>query len=236
MSGLDSRLSAVIDWVARTTDVASGRGVLVPVSGGSDSALCFWICCQALPRGRAVAAHAGSGLRCRPWFESLGPLHMLTEPPPAADPEVDRWARMLSHARSVRGWLAGSRNRTEEVLGTYSLASRLATYFPLAGLWKSEVMELAESVGVPDEILASSTRADPLCGRPPEMAEIPFTTVDVYLQIRTGLRSAAELETLSPAHVAYLSGLYRRNRFKARLPLRPPAYEATAPGADDSPF
>jgi hypothetical protein len=87
-------------------------------------------------------------------------------------------------------------------------------------------MELAEAVGVPGEILASSTRADPLCGRPPEMAEIPFTTVDLYLQIRAGLRSAAELETLSTAHVEYLSGLYRRNRFKAELPLRPPVFEA----------
>jgi NH3-dependent NAD+ synthetase len=132
---------------------------------------------------------------------------------------------MLRHARTVRGWLAGSRNRTEEVLGNYSLASRLATYLPIVGLWKSEVMELARAVGVPDEILESSKRADPLCGRPPAIAEIPFTEVDLFLQTKIGLRPAGDLESLVPAHRDYLSNLYHRYRFKAELPLRPLAAE-----------
>jgi NAD+ synthase len=139
---------------------------------------------------------------------------------------------MLTHARTVRGWLVGSRNRTEEVLGTYSLASRLATYLPIVGLWKSEVMELAEAVGIPDEILASSTRADPLCGRPTELAEIPFAAVDLFLQAQIGLRQAIDLAALSSAQVEYLSRVYRRNRFKAGLPLRP---AVAGPGTDAGP-
>jgi NH3-dependent NAD+ synthetase len=233
MKHLDQRLAEIIDWVARTTDFGAGRGVLVPVSGGSDSALCFWICCQALPAGRAIAAYCGQELRCRRWFEALGPVHFLPEPPSGIDPEVDRWGQMLRHARSVRGWLAGSRNRTEEVLGNYSLASRLATYLPLVGLWKSEVMELARVVAVPDQILESSKRADPLCGRPPEIAEIPFEEVDLFLKTQIGLRPASDLQDLAPAHSVYLSKLYLRNRFKAELPLRPlvaePSLQADRP-------
>jgi NH3-dependent NAD+ synthetase len=228
MNYLDKRLTEIIEWVARTTDFASGRGVLVPVSGGSDSALCFWICCQALPRGRTVAAYAGQELRCHRWFEAFGPVHILPEPPSGIEPEVDRWGRMLRHARTIRGWLVGSRNRTEETLGNYSLASRLATYLPIVGLWKSEVMQLAHAVGVPDEILASSTRADPLCGRPPDLAEIPFALVDLFLQTQLGLRPASSLEGLAPAQTVYLSKVYHRNRFKSELPLRPPAAEPSS--------
>src|SRR5947209_6853620 len=146
MSATGRRLTEVIDWIRRTTDVAGGRGALVPVSGGSDSALCFWLCAQALPRGRAVAAFAGDRLRlrCREWFEGVGPVRFLAGPPADAHPEAARWASMLALSLEVRGWLVGTRNRTEDLLGTYSLASRVAIYLPMAGLWKTEDISHAE--------------------------------------------------------------------------------------------
>src|SRR5579859_7798101 len=105
MSAIDSRLSAIIEWIRQTTDVAAGRGALVPVSGGSDSALCFWLCAQALPRERVVATYAGSVLRCREWFEQVGQVIYLPEPPPDAHPEAARWAMMLTTCLRVRSWL-----------------------------------------------------------------------------------------------------------------------------------
>lgn len=225
---LAARLAGVIDWVRGTTDVAGGRGVLVPVSGGSDSALLFHICARALPKGRAVAAYVGrpETLRCREWFDAIDKVHFLPEPPglaSAAEPEVLRWGAMLSYSMKVRGWLAGSRTRTEEVFGTYSLASRLATYLPLAGLWKSEVMALCDAAGVPKEIIASSRRADPKCGRPRKMAAIPFERVDRFLQVKVGERPADDLAGVDPEQLAYLESVYRRNQFKRYLPMRPPA-------------
>jgi NH3-dependent NAD+ synthetase len=222
MSAIDDRLAGIIAWVRETTDVAAGRGALVPVSGGSDSALCFWLCTRALPPGRAVAVFAGTSLRCREWFESLGPVRLRPAPPPDAHPEAARWADMLTLCLAERRWLVGTRNRTEDVLGTFSLASRVATYLPLAGLWKTEVMELAKAVGVPAEVLASSRRADPECGRPKEMAEIPFEVVDVFLRVRVGERPDSDLAGLPAGAVAYLDSIYRRNRFKVGLPLRGP--------------
>lgn len=130
---------------------------------------------------------------------------------------------MLSQALEVRGWLVGTRNRTEEVLGTYSLASRIATYLPLASLWKSEVMQLAQYVGIPDEIIQSSRRADPACGRPQEMADIPFEIVDHFLQVQVGERPVSDLELVPTAQREYLCSIYDRNCFKKDLPLRPPA-------------
>ena len=222
MSRMDARLQAIIDWIRQNTDVAAGRGALIPVSGGSDSALGFWLCAQALPPGRAIGAFVGTGLRCQDWFEQQGPVRMLPEPPASSHIETTRWALMLSLSLDVRGWLVGTRNRTEDVLGTYSLASRVATLLPLAGLWKSEVMELAQSVGVPGEILDSSRRADPACGRPQAMADIPFATVDRFLQVRLGELPASELQSIAPATIEYLDSVYRRNQFKHGLPLSAP--------------
>lgn len=223
MSALDARLQTIITWIREHTDVAAGRGALIPISGGSDSALGFWLCAQALPAGRAIGAFVGTELRCRSWFEQLGPVRLLPEPPLTRHVETTRWALMLSLSLDVRGWLVGTRNRTEDVFGTYSLASRVATLLPLAGLWKSEVMELAARVGVPEEILESSRRADPSCGRPQTMADIPFATVDRFLQVRLGERAASELESIAPTTVEYLDSVYRRNRFKQTLPLSAPS-------------
>ncbi len=220
MKSLEIRLDETIEWIRRTTDVAAGRGALIPVSGGSDSALCFWLCARALPPGRAVAAYVGHGLRCQDWFEQQGPVRFIPEPAGGSHPEAQRWALMLSLSLSVRGWLVGTRNRTEDVFGTYSLASRVATFLPLAGFWKSEVMALAEMVGVPEEILLSSQRADPGCGRPEEMAAIPFETVDLFLKVRVGERPESDLSGVPSPTVEYLESVYRRNQFKIHLPLR----------------
>jgi NH3-dependent NAD+ synthetase len=222
MKPLDTRLTEIIEWVRRTTNGNECQGLFVPVSGGSDSALCFWICTRALPPGRVVGAYFGANLRCRHWFEQLGPVRFLPAPPPEMHPEAARWASALSLSLATRGWLVGTRNRTEEVLGAYSLASRVATYFPLAGLWKTEVMETARAVGVPDEVLASSQRADPICGRPLEMAEIPFEIVDRFLRARIGERPMSDLQGLPELTLAYLDSVYTRNQFKKGLPLRAP--------------
>jgi len=222
MENTEASLSTIIDWIRRTTDVAGGRGALVPISGGSDSALCFWLCAQALPRGRAVAAYVGTQLRCLEWFEQVGVVRMLPHPPDSAHIEAQRWALMLSQALEVRGWLVGTRNRTEDILGTYSLASRIATYLPLANLWKSDVMKLAQVAGIPDEIIQSSRRADPACGRPQEIADIPFEMVDLFLRTQVGERPSTDLAVLPTAHLEYLTSIYNRNRFKEGLPLRPP--------------
>ncbi|HET7844836.1 MAG TPA: hypothetical protein VFL14_11840 [Xanthomonadales bacterium] len=224
MSDIDARLARVVAWIRDSTDGAAGRGALVPVSGGSDSALCLWLCAQALPRGHVTAAYAGTSLRCREWFEALAPVRFVQAPDATPQHvEAARWALMLSLSLELRGWLVGTRNRTEETLGTFSLASRVATFLPLAGLWKSEVMAACAHVGVPAEILASSRRADPACGRPQAMADIPFEHVDAFLRVRSGDAPLATLDALPRETVAYLDATWRRNRFKQSLPLAGPS-------------
>lgn len=237
---IDPRLSKLIDWMR--TSAAPANGLLVPLSGGSDSALIFWLLNQAFPtspagnaalkgsssepaRSKIIGVHVGDNLRCREWFESVGTVRLVPKPTLSAgqDAEVMRWATVQSLCVSARLWLVGSRTRTEEVLGTFSYASCVATYLPLASILKSEVMELCALAGVPEEILASSRRADPDCGRPQAMAEIPLEQIDVFLRVKLQELPASALEALGEATVNYLDGVYTRNQFKRVLPKRGPA-------------
>src|SRR6186713_188315 len=109
---------------------AEAGGLLVPVSGGSDSALCFWLCCQACPQ-KTVAVHAGTAIREEAWFRATGRLEIVDTPGEHLEREEMRWARFLAAALAGSAWLVGSRNRTEDELGTYSLASRVASYLPI---------------------------------------------------------------------------------------------------------
>jgi len=137
-----------------------------------------------------------------------------------ADAEVLRWARVQSICVSEQRWLVGSRNRTEDLLGTYSFASCVATYLPLVNMLKSDVMALCLLAGVPEEVLTSSRQADPSCGRPEEMAEIALEQVDQYLRHMLGYPDA--LCGLSEGTIIYLNSVYERNHFKRLLPKRGP--------------
>ena len=81
-------------------------------------------------------------------------------------------------------------------MGSYSVASQLATVQPLVGTWKGDVMQLAQHVGVPADVLASSRASDPKCGRMDDEAAIGLERVDYYAKCRLAGRSdllAAEL-------------------------------------------
>ena len=216
---MDPRLVSIIDWIKEI--IGPKRSALVPVSGGSDSALCFWLCEYALP-GRAVAVYIGDALPHRDWFEAIGTVQLLPVIAGHGESDTLRWAATISHAHTLRARLMGSRNRTEDVLGTYSLPSRVVSYLPLAGLWKSDVMELCKVIGVPNEILESSRKADPACGRPVELAEISFADVDRFLQVCIGERPMSDLSALSAGQCTYLDSIYMRNLYKAKLPMRGP--------------
>lgn len=218
---MDKRLKKLIRWLRKSTRRANG--VLVPVSGGSDSALIFWLFNQACPE-KTVGIYSGalSKLRCREWFESVGNIRAVPSPRGKEDKEARRWATFASIAIAEHRWLVGSRNRSEEVMGNFSLSSRIATFLPLAGVWKSDVMELCTLVGVPKEITDSSRRADPDCGRPREIAEIPLELIDVFLKAKAGSTKKKTLRALSTDQVKYLEGVFRVNQFRRHLPVAGP--------------
>jgi NH3-dependent NAD+ synthetase len=213
---MDKRLTTLIAWLRKST--RRSGGILVPVSGGSDSALIFWLFNQACPE-KTLGVFVGKNLRCREWFESVGTVRQLSAPRSNEDKEARRWATFASIAIAENRWLVGSRNRSEQVMGNFSLSSRIATFLPLAGVWKSDVMELCKLAGVPTAVTDSSRRADPDCGRPQELAEIPLELIDVFLKAKTGKAPKKTMNSLTAAQRKYLNGVYTVNQFRRHLPV-----------------
>lgn len=212
------RLHRLIQWIRES---AAGRGLLIPVSGGTDSALCCWLCNQALPE-KVKALYFGESLRARQWFENLGAVETIPLAAEQEGHELTRWATLLSLSTRRRVWLVGSRNRTEDVLGTFSLASRVATYYPIVSLWKTEVMQLCQAIDVPQEIMASSHQPDIVCGRTELMVEIGIQRIDQFLQVKQGELAESHLTDLREEHRQYLEATYQRGQFKQNLPIRAP--------------
>lgn len=208
-------IEKLVAWIR--TNTPAGAKVLIPVSGGSDSALAFWLYAQAVP-GRVKAVYCGANLRAKEWFEATGDvLYSDLAIENGKNAEIERWAHFLTLAIQENRILVGSRNRTEDTLGTFSHASKVCMHLPLAGTWKSEVMALCEFVGVPAEIIASSRQADPACGRPKRMADIPFGLVDAFLQNKQGAKIPLRADA---SQLTYLEKTYAANAYKKQLPLK----------------
>ena len=222
MSKLERIVTGLVLWIRERT--REDFGLLVPVSGGSDSALCFWLCNQVFPN-KTIGVYAGTDLRERKWFESVGRVRFIEPPPFSSNAEIFRWAKFLEICYQEKRLLIGTRNRMEDLLGGYSLASRLATVLPLAGVWKSDVLKCCEWIGVPTTITDSSRRADPDCGRPQEMAEIPMEIVERFLKVKSGLKKPRHLRGITKDQRAYLEKMYSQNVYKLSLPDKGPMIE-----------
>lgn len=216
----DFRLTFLKQWIANTAKPA--KGLLVPVSGGTDSALTFYLLSQVYPQ-KTLGIFIGENLRAKEWFCKIGSMMFPLVPSDWKYPEVERNAMFQKVASSEGRWLTGTRNRTEHVFGTFSLASRVATYLPIVGLWKTEVIELCNIIGVPEEVITSSRRADPDCGRPPELAEIPLENIDIFLKVKESCLDSSYLTLLTVEQIQYLDKLYEENLFKIHLPVMGPS-------------
>lgn len=204
-----------------SAQIAPANGLAAPVSGGSDGALCLWLCMQVAPK-KTRGIHYGNSL-CEPeWFHQLGRIDYFHAPPHGIEAEAFRWALTANYCLREDCWPVGSRNRSEDILLTYSRPSIIATVLPIVGVWKSDVMRLCKYIGVPESILASSREPDPACGRPKELTDIGLERIDTFLKVRTGLLGSETLDGFSELEIKYLDSLLKLNEFKLALPHRGP--------------
>lgn len=169
-----------------------------------------------------------------PWLQQQAPkAKVLTET--SIDWRCDglRWGYLMDlsvvsndHRRMMRPpeeqyWVVGTRNRTEDILINYSNASMAASLQPIIHLWKSDVLQISEHLGVPQVAINKSCETDCICGRQ-ALAANHIKEVDMILKERAGELTGLDIEPLLRTQLAkYIDAQIGKNTFKKNIPYTP---------------
>ncbi len=122
-------------------------------------------------------------------------------------------------------WVVGTRNRTEERLANYSNASTVVSVQPLIHLWKSEILELSNHLGVPQVAVTKSCETDCICGRM-RLAANHIREIDLLLMVQVGELQYKYVEDTIGVELArqlnaFIFAEISKNAFKKDIPYLP---------------
>ncbi|MDE1151842.1 MAG: hypothetical protein PW788_04820 [Micavibrio sp.] len=171
-----------------------------------------------------------------PWLESRCPGALLEiDATIERSDDNKRWGHLFSravgandprHGLGSRHYFpVGTRNATEQALGTYSQLSKSVSLLPIVSLYKTEVLALCEYLGVPKIAIEKSREIDCDCGRF-EVQANHMHELDLYIMHRHGLLSRAYLQQNIPQDVLMsVAEFYAEetalNNYRPRTPYLP---------------
>ena len=136
----------------------------------------------------------------------------------------ERMTILYDHSAEVGGLVLGTSNKTELLLGYGTLHGDMASALnPIGDIYKSQVWELSEAMGVPREVIEKKPSADLWAGQTDEQElgfsyrdadELLFRMVDQRMS-RDELIAAG----FAPAFIDNVSKKVQGSHFKRRLPV-----------------
>ena len=171
-----------------------------------------------------------------PWLRDKAPGTIVT-----VDDSIDftddhqRWASLMRSALSGASrtemldatncyWVVGTRNATEQALGTYSNISGAVSLQPLIGLYKSDILKICAGLGVPQLAIDKSRQVDCDCGRY-DLAADHIDEVDLLIKLRAGEVAAEAVSIdadLRDKLEAFIDQQCDYAGFKTQIPYCPP--------------
>lgn len=234
--------------LSQTLDDAGRSGFVLGLSGGVDSALAAAIAARAVGPSAVRAFHlpgvatpADSGGVARQVAEHLGisletvPLAGLLEAAPLADGDARacgnfaarvRMALLYDRAAALDALVLGTGNKSEIALGYTTLWGDMAAdCWPLGDLYKTQVVEIAEWMGLPAAAVEREPSAELWEGQTDEK-ELGFSYGQADAVLYTYLEGRRRPEEIvaggiDAATVERVLERVRRNAFKRRLPWIP---------------
>jgi NAD+ synthase len=222
--------------------------VVLGLSGGVDSSLVATLAAEALGPTNVLALimpYKTSDPKSRSdalqVVQQLGIQHLEIDITPQIDayferfPEADQKRRgnkmarermtiLYDHSLAWRALVIGTSNKTELLLGYGTIYGDMASAInPIGDLYKTQVWQLADAVGVPTSIVQKAPSADLWAGQSDE-TELGFQyrMIDQLLYYLVDHRYAVgELKRLG-LEDAFVNDIIRRvrdNQYKRRLPV-----------------
>lgn len=258
MPSLEDTSARIEGFVRGAVDAAGARGVAFGLSGGVDSAVTAHLCCRALGRDRCLAlllpnpaftpsSETEDGLLVA---EGLGIPHKVIRIGEASDSitggdEADgvrravgnlnarlRAAVIYYEAQKLGYLVAGTDDRSEHLLGYFTkYGDGACDMMPIVGLYKTQVWEIAEFLGVPDRIIRKEPGPHLWPGHTASgELGLDYADIDKILErLGEDPHLISESTGIPSDGVERILGLHRSTVHKRRTPAAPPAPAVPAP-------
>lgn len=238
----------LVDFLRKEVTKAGFTRAVIGISGGVDSAVAATLAHLALGRENVSGvimpyrtSNPESSVDARMFIETIGIRSETIDITPMVDAYLDahkvtdsiRRGNVMARSRMIvlydlsareHALVVGTSNRTEILLGYGTLYGDTACAInPLGGLYKSEVWQLAQALGIPEKIIAKKPSADLWQGQTDE-GELGFSYRDVdrllLAMVERG-HSDEELMALGfeSKFITKVRHLIASNEFKGRLPI-----------------
>lgn len=249
---IDPKMVATMceSFIASHVASTGAERVVLGLSGGIDSALVAYLTAAAIGSDRLVAVLMPTGassprsqvdaesivreLGCRVELISIeAPLAALTGSLPVGDGITPlRRGNMASRLRMTTlydrsavhgGVVVGTGNKSEMLIGYSTIYGDAASAFhPIGDLYKTQVRELSQHVGVPKSVLEKAPSADLWPGQTdegeggfdyPTLDRLLYRLVDRRLPLEDVIREGFDRD-----FVLRVSEMIRRSEFKRQMP------------------
>ncbi len=243
--------AAIHSFIRHHVEAAQAEGVVVNISGGLDSSVVARLCVDALGSERVVGITSPAESTpedevgaVAAYADALG-IELLHRP---IEPAVEAFCRLLGHdvekvelgnvmarcrmiiafheAKVRHRVVMGTGNKSELLTGYFTkFGDGGADFLPLGDLYKTQVRQLADRLGLPESIRGKVPSAGLWPGQTDE-AElgIDYETLDaVLLGIELGLKppEVAERAGVDVALVERVEAQVRGSIHKRKMPLIP---------------
>lgn len=233
-------------FIGREVDEAQAQGVVIGVSGGVDSAVGAYLCARALGPERVTGllmpykySSADSLEHGKLVVSKTGIESEVIEITPMIDayfgvhPEADkirmgnkmareRMSILFDFAKCLKALVVGTGNKTELLLGYFTIFGDGGySLNPIGDLYKTEVWQVAEYLGVPEAIVKKAPSADLWKGQTDEgELGLTYREADRILQqlVEKNIQPAEVAKHFEPQAVASIVDRMEHTEFKRRMP------------------